>query len=1169
MDSTLARSQALEAVRSLAKKWGEAALVLEAGSRVVVSNSHMVDGELKGVEAVVQTADEDFQVRYAGLRRGWTADCSCGANDGCAHTLLGLCAALQLSVGDFGPFSGKSVGGSTAKVSQARRAQSDSLETVVSAKVGRGLSREEVGFLSRVEVMYSKFSTYGKIPVDVLEPFLGARRLSGSEGFEIWPSKPKSGWEAWLYLFVFLKSRGGVVPAFLASITTAAEMASLEEGWEGRQLIRQWEDQLDRLLTELESSQVRVCLEVRMVMSVQSARIECQRLGEEEWSTVGEREVEELARLLAESRIDCTSGSRGLMEAFFAASMGHSEITFSRAENREKLARMLLAPMFRDLIVSIEGDAYQWPEETLRWILNPADDDSGDYLLELVLPDNRAPHPPLFSVGGNLNCYVTSGSVYRTSPMLRLDPRQPLRIPAQGLRSGKAVRFLQGLGVPLPGDLADRVVVVEPKIRMKCWLETRGGEERLSVRVTCDLGEHGVRTLTSEGWEGDEGFGASQSDVIVSVDERQLRVIPSVLHSISAKDFRGDDEVWGRVVGKRFPDEFVPWLESVPKGVEVELEGDLESLRSAVVKGSVRLEMTETSPDWFDLHVALSVSDTELTPEEIQLLLEGKGKFVRLKGKGWRRLEFDMDDEEAAHFAELGLNPADLDGPPQRFHALQLASSSASRLMEKEVREKIRRRAEELQVQVKPEVPDSVKVELRPYQHAGFHFLAYLSTNHFGGILADDMGLGKTLQTLTWIMWLRSQPDFSGGAVLVVCPKSVVQNWLLESERFTPDLRASTWRGGDGASLKRMVDRNDLIVVNYAQLRLSSAALTAQRWHAIVLDEAQYIKNPASQTAVTACSLQGKHRLALSGTPIENRLLDLWSIMQFAMPGLLGARAQFQRIYDSRTDLLARRKLSSRVRPFVLRRNKSEVAKDLPARIEEDLVVEMEGTQALLYRAELKKARQSLLKIGGSKELDKQRFNVLTSLLRLRQICCHPGLVSEEHGYADSAKMEALTDLLEPLMEEGHKVLVFSQFVEMLERVEREMDARGWDSFVLTGETEDRGELVADFQKHEGSAVFLISLRAGGMGLNLTAASYVVLFDPWWNPAVENQAIDRTHRIGQTQQVIAYRLVAKDSIEQKIRQLQRSKSAMAGDILGEESFARALTLDDFHFLMED
>jgi SNF2 family DNA or RNA helicase len=315
--------------------------------------------------------------------------------------------------------------------------------------------------------------------------------------------------------------------------------------------------------------------------------------------------------------------------------------------------------------------------------------------------------------------------------------------------------------------------------------------------------------------------------------------------------------------------------------------------------------------------------------------------------------------------------------------------------------------------------------------------------------------------------------------------------------------------------------------------------------------------------------LKSAHRLALSGTPIENRLLDLWSIMQFAMPGVLGARTAFGKAFDQKGDPLARRRLAARVRPFVLRRTKSEVAKDLPERIEEDLHCELDGPQGTLYRAELKKARAALLKINTQEQLDKARFNILTSLLRLRQICCHPALVSEKAANAESAKLVALLDLLEPLIAEGHKVLVFSQFVEMLSLIQAEVTAREWRHFMLTGDTENRGELVQEFQAAEGGAVFLISLRAGGAGLNLTAASYVVLFDPWWNPAVENQAIDRTHRIGQRNTVIAYRLLVKDTIEEKIRALQTQKRALATDILGEENFTRALSLDDFRFLLGD
>jgi len=306
----------------------------------------------------------------------------------------------------------------------------------------------------------------------------------------------------------------------------------------------------------------------------------------------------------------------------------------------------------------------------------------------------------------------------------------------------------------------------------------------------------------------------------------------------------------------------------------------------------------------------------------------------------------------------------------------------------------------------------------------------------------------------------------------------------------------------------------------------------------------------------------------LSGTPIENRLMDLWSLMAFAMPGVLGSRAQFGRLYDAKDDPYARRRLASRVRPFLLRRTKAQVAKDLPDRVEEDLFCEIEGEQQALYRAELKRAQQLLLQIKTQKELAEQQFHLLTSLLRLRQICCHTRLVNPE-SKAPSAKMDALLEQLEPLMEEGQKVLVFSQFVALLELLRPLILHRQWPLFFLTGATENRGELIEAFQSANGPGVFLISLKAGGFGLNLTAASYVVLFDPWWNPAVENQAIDRTHRIGQVNKVIAYRLLIKNSIEEKIRELQKHKKALLEDVLGEERFAQTLTLEDLRFLLAD
>jgi SNF2 family DNA or RNA helicase len=467
-------------------------------------------------------------------------------------------------------------------------------------------------------------------------------------------------------------------------------------------------------------------------------------------------------------------------------------------------------------------------------------------------------------------------------------------------------------------------------------------------------------------------------------------------------------------------------------------------------------------------------------------------------------------------------------------------------------------------------LPRLLRAELRPYQERGLDFLAYTSSLGVGAVLADDMGLGKTVQALAWLEHLREQ-DPDGGPSLVVCPASVVHNWLRETERFAPGLRVLLLtRGTQRRALFDAISSHDLVVTNYALLRRDIEAWRKVKLRAVIFDEAQNLKNPDAVVTRAAVTLEARHRLALTGTPLENRALDLWSVVECINRGYLGPRGAFEARFD-RLDAPphARPLLAAKLRPILLRRTKKEVAPELPDRIEERLDCELTKEQRVLYLDELRRSRmlvESLAAAPGG--LARNKIHVLAALTRLRQICCHPALAG---GKADlpSGKFEALFELLEPLLEEGHKVLVFSQFVECLKLLEPELEKRNLPYHKLTGQTVKREHVVAAFQSDERPCVFLVSLKAGGTGLNLTAASYVVLFDPWWNPAVEAQAIDRTHRIGQDHTVIAYRLLTRGTIEEKIAELQQRKADLVRDVLGEGGFARALTRGDLDYLLAD
>jgi SNF2 family DNA or RNA helicase len=407
----------------------------------------------------------------------------------------------------------------------------------------------------------------------------------------------------------------------------------------------------------------------------------------------------------------------------------------------------------------------------------------------------------------------------------------------------------------------------------------------------------------------------------------------------------------------------------------------------------------------------------------------------------------------------------------------------------------------------------------------------------------------------------------------VICPASVLHNWRREAGRFTPHLKVLVLESGAARhNLRKQIPQHDLIVTNYALLRRDLEALQKFSFRAVILDEAQFIKNPAAQVTQSVKQLRADHLLALTGTPLENRLLDLWSIVDFIQPGYLGSQDHFTQTYEPRGEdaenaqRIARRRLSAKLRPLMLRRLKQRVAKDLPDRIEERRDCQLGDEQRKLYLAELRRSREQVFQAVAQKGLSQSKIHVLAALTRLRQICCHPQLVGDD---APSGKTDTLFELLEPLLAESQKVLVFSQFVQVLKLLERECSQRQIKTHLLTGQTRQRPEVVAAFQNDPAAAVFLLSLRAAGTGLNLTNASYVVLYDPWWNPAVEAQAIDRSHRIGQINTVNAYRLITPGTVEEKIWELQQSKAQTIADVLGEEGFARSLSKTDLDYLFAE
>jgi len=632
----------------------------------------------------------------------------------------------------------------------------------------------------------------------------------------------------------------------------------------------------------------------------------------------------------------------------------------------------------------------------------------------------------------------------------------------------------------------------------------------------------------------------------------------------------------GGIDTMRFSTEVLPLLAGRP-GVAVEVNGDPTEYREAGDSLRIAVSTAEIAgeTDWFDLGVSITVADQEipfadvfvaLATDQTHMLLDD-GTYFSLQKPELRTLRGLIEEARALQeqpddtlrisrfqvglwdeLAELGIVDRQAEAWRKQTEALKSIGT--------------------IGVQ---EPPSMLHAQLRPYQKDGFDWLGFLWTHRLGGILADDMGLGKTLQTLALICQ-ATQDGTATSPFLIVAPTSVVSNWAAEAKRFAPDLDVlaisdTVQRRGD--ALEDIIAGVDVVVLSYTLFRIDFDTYSQMPWSGLILDEAQFVKNHQSKAYQCARRLVAPFKLAITGTPMENNLMELWSLLSITAPGLFPNPSRFRDYYgrpiekQGDAELLAQ--LRRRVKPLVKRRTKEQVVADLPAKQEQVLEVDLHPRHRKTYQTRLQRERQKIL--GLIHDMNRNRFTILRSLTVLRQLSLHAGLVDDKHHDMPCAKLDALVEQLHDVIDGGHRALVFSQFTGFLDLVRARLDAAGIAYSYLDGKTRSRGAVLTRFK--EGSApVFLISLKAGGFGLNLAEADYCFLLDPWWNPATEAQAVDRIHRIGQTRNVMVYRLIAKDTIEEKVMALKARKSALFSSVMDDgDMFGTTLDADDIRGLL--
>jgi superfamily II DNA or RNA helicase len=686
-------------------------------------------------------------------------------------------------------------------------------------------------------------------------------------------------------------------------------------------------------------------------------------------------------------------------------------------------------------------------------------------------------------------------------------------------------------------------------------------------------GEDWRQALWTSSSRGDQRLA---EDAIVDVASAIVRALPELFESTTHGSRLAAESRLKGMTAVRFATDLLPLLQATA-GVRVEEIGFVPDYKEVADAPVVSLGVANADGnDWFDLTVTVTVGGEDVPFADLFVALAAEQSHLILPSGTF----FSLDREELRELSKLiaearGLHDAPSDGIRlSRFQAslwedfLRLGVVTAQAKQWEESIQALAGAAD----RTEHAPPETLRATLRPYQLTGFNWLAFLFEHRLGGVLADDMGLGKTLQALA-LMCHTTERGLTSDPYLVVAPTSVVGNWASECHRFAPDLRVTTFVETGrrrGTPLAEMAADFDVVITSYSLFRMEYEEYAALTWAGLILDEAQFAKNRLSQTYQRAKSLPVPFKVAMSGTPIENNLMELWSLLSIAAPGLFSNPDRFAEYYrtpiekGSDTERLAQ--LRRRVRPLMLRRTKEQVESDLPDKQEQVLELDLSPKHKKVYQTYLQRERQKVL--GLLDNMTKNRFEIFRSLTLLRQASLDVSLLDAKHEGVPSTKLDALMEMLDDIVADGHRVLVFSQFTRFLTLARGRLQKAGIEHCYLDGRTRNRPAVIAAFR--EGDApVFLISLKAGGFGLNLTEADYCILLDPWWNPATEAQAVDRVHRIGQTRKVMVYRLVAKDTLEEKVMALKAKKAALFANVMDGGGFeSGAMTAADIRALLD-